>query len=357
MIEMKFRKKLIAGLAAAMLLLGGCGGKEAIDENGAYASGMALLEQGNLNEALAQFKTAVDQKDHVVEAYRGEGIVYLQEGTYSSAVTMFSRCLEAWENSGGRDQDFRDDVLMYQAEAYFKNNNIDEAIRIYTTITDGDNSDKAYLLRGIAYVTKGDVDSAEKDFDKVVKEAPTYENCIHIYEAMASASRKADGAEYLKKALEQKPETAEDYYNEGVVYYSIGNLENAKDDLSHAIEMGSSAAVEMLGKVCIEMGQTETAREAYQDMINKGEFQAAAYNGLALCDIADGQYQSGLEKIQIGLQDTSDPDAVKNLLYNEIVAYEKLLDFETAKAKMAEYLALYPNDENAIRENKFLSTR
>ena len=356
--NVNWKMPFVSALLAVMLVLPGCGAKEeAVDENGAYATGMTLLEQGNLNEALAQFKTAVDQEDHVVESYRGEGIVYLQEGTYTSAITMFTRCLDALEDGGDNDAAFREDVLLYEAEAYMKNNNIDEAISIYSDLTSGENPEKAYLMRGIAYVTLGDVDSAKQDFDKVVKTAASYENCIHIYEALASVSRKADGVEYLQKALEQTPETADDYYNEGVVYYTSGNLEQAKEDLNHAIELGSSDAVEMLGKVCIELGETEAAREAYQNMINDGMFQAAAYNGLALCDIADEQYQAALDEINIGLQDTSDPDATKNLLYNQIVAYEKLLDFETAKAKMTEYLAMYPGDENAIRENKFLSTR
>ena len=47
----------------------------------------------------------------------------------------------------------------------------------------------------------------------------------------------------------------------------------------------------------------------------------------------------------------------KSLLYNEIVVYEYQKDFATAKSKMAEYLAAYPDDQDAVRENQFLSTR
>ena len=47
----------------------------------------------------------------------------------------------------------------------------------------------------------------------------------------------------------------------------------------------------------------------------------------------------------------------QDLLFNEIVAYEKKLDFQTAKAKAEAYVALYPSDEQGQKEYEFLSTR
>ena len=47
----------------------------------------------------------------------------------------------------------------------------------------------------------------------------------------------------------------------------------------------------------------------------------------------------------------------QRLSFNEIVAYEHLGNFEQAKALMDTYLASYPGDEKAKREQVFLSTR
>ena len=47
----------------------------------------------------------------------------------------------------------------------------------------------------------------------------------------------------------------------------------------------------------------------------------------------------------------------QDLYFNEIVVYEKKLDFATAKEKAAEYVKNYPADEAGIRENNFLKTR
>ena len=47
----------------------------------------------------------------------------------------------------------------------------------------------------------------------------------------------------------------------------------------------------------------------------------------------------------------------RDLLYNEIVVYEKKHDFQTAKQKAEEFMQLYPDDEAGQREYDFLSTR
>ncbi|MEI3218996.1 MAG: tetratricopeptide repeat protein [Lachnoclostridium sp.] len=45
------------------------------------------------------------------------------------------------------------------------------------------------------------------------------------------------------------------------------------------------------------------------------------------------------------------------MMFNEIAAYEKMGDYETAKEKLREYTEKYPDDENAAKEAEFLETR
>ena len=48
---------------------------------------------------------------------------------------------------------------------------------------------------------------------------------------------------------------------------------------------------------------------------------------------------------------------MQSLLFNEVVAYEKKLDFATALQKVQEYLEIYPDDKEASKEMAFLKTR
>ena len=42
-------------------------------------------------------------------------------------------------------------------------------------------------------------------------------------------------------------------------------------------------------------------------------------------------------------------DEMQSLLFNEIVAYEKKLDFSTAQEKAVSYVGMYPEDEEAAK--------
>ena len=177
-----------------------------------------------------------------------------------------------------------------------------------------------------------------------------------FYQIYVDHNKAVDGDAYLKMALELEPQDGEDCYHRGRIYEYEKNYEAARDELKTAMEQGYEDAMLLLGRVYLEMEDPASARSMYQEYLQKSEQGAKAYNGLAMCDIYDGAYDSALENIAQGLKENSKEDE-QGLLYNEIVAYEYKRDFATAKEKMKIYLEQYPEDEAALRENEFLSTR
>ncbi|MDD2355179.1 MAG: tetratricopeptide repeat protein [Lachnospiraceae bacterium] len=69
-----------------------------------------------------------------------------------------------------------------------------------------------------------------------------------------------------------------------------------------------------------------------------------------------GEYEKALNDFQIG-QKIDNNGVMQDLLYNEIVAYEKLGQFSKAEEMMQSYLKSYPDDQDAQREQLFLQTR
>ena len=47
----------------------------------------------------------------------------------------------------------------------------------------------------------------------------------------------------------------------------------------------------------------------------------------------------------------------QEMRFNEIAAYEKTGDYESARTKLKEYVEDYPDDERAAKEAEFLETR
>ena len=98
------------------------------------------------------------------------------------------------------------------------------------------------------------------------------------------------------------------------------------------------------------------AKAMFQQYVSQAENGAKGFNGLALCDIEDGDYDSALSDIESGIHVAGAED-MQSLLFNEIVVYEKKLDFQTALQKAQEYLELYPEDKTVKKELAFLKTR
>ena len=332
---------------ALLPALGGCRRQD----SGAYDRGMEALAAAEYDTAMEEFQAAANEDGRRAEAYRGEGIIYLKRQDYEHAIALFNLSLENMEHA---NEEFREDVLYYQAEAYLGAGQVEEAAAVYQELEGGNRPGLAYFQQGQMKLNEGDTDQAEELFRQAVEEDGSYEMYIRVYEAYAAVRREADGAVYLREALEQTPSDGEDYYREGMICYYLEDYSQARSSLSQAAEDGIDEARLLLGKICLETGDISGARSVYQDWLREEESAASAYNGLALCDIAEGNYDSALVNIENGL---SCGGAEEELLFNEIVVYEYKLDFNTAKEKMQEFLKKYPDNQEAVRENSFLQSR
>ena len=346
------KSRRFVGMAVLIgaLCLSACKGHKDIDY---YEKGMQQLEKGKYKEAQDTLKEAVKGDFDLAASYRGLGIAALRAGDYKGAISAFSRSLLNLKNEGAA---FEKDVQCYLALVRTLYGENEKAIKVYTEILDKYPEAQYYYLRGRCEIKEGNLERAKKDFDLAVKDSKDYDMYISIYEAYMEKNMEIDGTAYLDKALSLSVEEAKDYYNRGKVYYALKEYELAKADLIEAMNKGSADAMLLLGKVYISMGDIANARAMYKDYIAEHKEGALVYNGLALCDMEEGNYDSALENIEKGIS-LGQGNEVKSLLYNKVVVFEKKYDFANAQKAMADYLQIYPNDEKALRENAFLSTR
>lgn len=336
-------------IGSVMVVASGCG-KE---ESGAYERATEALEAGNYALAEQEFDEAERLDGRKAEVCRGKGILYLAQGQYDQAMDMFDQALE---EAGNKNKAFVQDVRMYQAETSFEKGDLDSAEAICKEVLENGKGQEAELLLGRIALQEGDTEEAAEYFSRSTEENPSYEMYLTIYDLYVASSMEADGAAYLEKGLELVPANADDYCDQGLMYYNLGQFENAKTSFARAVDLGNTDAVPMMGKLYLDNGEVQAARSMYQSYLNENLRPALAYNGLALCDIADQRYDEALGNIGKGLEE-NDPDVRESLLLNEIAVYEHKLDFQTAKAKMQAFLQEYPDNEEAQRENIFLQSR
>ena len=345
-------KKIICLLAAGLgaLLLTGCGG----ENQKTYEQANADLEEANYDYALNEYQACISAGYKLAQSYRGSGIVKLRTGDYQGAIDDLTNALND-EKTGKSD---RKDLLEYRAAAELKAELYDQAMADCQTLAE-DYSLNAndYYLTGCVALAMDSYDEASSNFSEAYGSDSTYEMAIQIYEAYLGQDMEADGTRYLEAALKTEAKTADDYCERGKVYYYMDDYENARTELTTAADKGSTEATLILGMVYMAQGDTSNARSFYQQYIDAdGDDPAKGYNGLALCDISDGDYDSALQNISQGLGDATS-DEMRDLLFNEIVVYEKKLDLSTALSKAQEYVQTFKDDDAAAKEQTFLQSR
>lgn len=341
---------LLAVYCLSFMTLAGCSAENSRN----YKQAAQDLKNGNYEIALEEYETSVAADVKPAQSYRGAGVAQMKLGNYEDAITNFNNAL-ACDKVGRK---LKKDILSYRAAAYLKIKAYNEAMTDCQTLAESYDMDAdLYFLTGEVALAMDSYEEAGSDFEQAYGEDATYDRAIQIYGAYLEKDMEADGTRYLEAALKTEPKNAEDYCNRGKVYYYMEDYSNAQKELTEAVNQKSTEGMLLLGMVYRAQGDTSNARSMYQQYVSADDSDPAkGYNGLALCDMDDGSYDSALENISKGLEDAS-TEEMQDLLFNEIVVYEKKLDFATALSKMQEYIKMFPDDENAAKELTFLQSR
>lgn len=347
------RKRLVGKILAlgllAALLTTGCGAKtEQIGE------AMALLETMDYQGALELFAQAQENKENQRLIHRGMGIAYFKLSEYDQAIQCF---LDALSGSNGLVEDMDYDVNYYLAAAYSRSGRYQEAKEVYDSILAlKPEEENAYFMRANAELALDQYTAAKEDFDKVVAMDPAnYDRLFSIYESFAQYGYKTAGQEYLETALEDGEKSLSDF-EKGRIYFYLEDYPKAYVALEEAKNDGTAQSSLYLGKAYEATGDYNYACNVYRSYLEKSGDSAEMYNQLGICEMKRMNIQAALDAFQAGLA-LQDKSMHQTLSYNEMVAYEKLGDFNKAAELVRAYLKLYPEDSEAQRELDFLSTR
>ena len=351
---MTIRKRLqgILLVLAAGSLLTGC---LARSEGGSLTrQGMAAVEGNDYNTALADFTQAISSGEDKIMAYRGLGITLMGLARYDEAVVAFDSALE---DADSKMPETVRDITLYQISARYRSGDYSGVVEECTRLLDEEESLEPLYYLGAAYLAMSDQEQARSCFDRAVALKPgDYSLYLQIYELYEKQNLTAVGDEYLQKALGTMPRSMEDSYHIGQIQFYLKKYEDAKNALIEPVNKNYLPALSLLGEIYLAQEDYVHAVSTYEQIMEKSGESPSAYNGLALCALASGDFDGALSYISKGLAMEED-EGKQQLLFDEIVVYERSLDFATALEKAQAYVDLYPTDEAGRRELQFLSTR
>lgn len=335
----------------AVFLFTGCGTSAKNENLNAGMEQVALLEYDN---ALTSFEAARAAGEEERLISRGEGLAYMGKTLYAEAAQAFEKALAG---SDGRISDLDYDINYYLATAYYKQGELERAIKVYDAIIALRSEERdAYYLRGVIYAEQGRLEEAQTDFDKTLAlDGTDYDRLIEIYGVLEKNGYKEIGQTYLQTAMDAGTKNMTNYEKGRICYY-LGDYENARTYLEKARDENGYEAVLFLGKTYETLGDNNYAISVYNSYLESGEPNAQVLNQLGLCKMNTADYEGALAAFQAAMK-IEDNGIMQALKMNEIIAYERLCDYKKAAVLMESYLKTYPDDQTAQREYSFLQTR
>lgn len=336
-------------LLAAALLLGGCTNKA---DKESLEKGEKLVKEEAYEEALAVFQGLESSKADMRRVYRGIGLSYMGMGQYEDAISALERSLK---EAGGKISDWEYDTNYYLAIAFEKNGQRQDAIDTWSNLISTKKEAESYFQRGLLYLKNEKKEQVEKDFDAAVAaDEGDYQLPIRIYEAV-SGNYPELGDKYLRQLTEREAKSGEALYYKGIAYRELGETTAAEDTLKQAVKEGFGEANLVLGEMFNVEGSYDYAIGFYQAYVKENPESERAYEELMAAQMVQKDYPGALETLNKArkLENFSG----KELEWYEIICYEYMGDYGTAREKAAIYVEAWPKEERVQREYEFLKTR
>jgi tetratricopeptide (TPR) repeat protein len=167
---MKLFFQIIFQIFLILTILAGCATTEVIKENDPVVlnkQGVAFIEEGQYDRAIAYFNKAKEISPSNAEAYNNRGVAYNKKGRYGRAISDFNKAIELIPRY--------DKAYNNRGLAYYNKGQYDKAISDFNKALElNPRYDKTYFNRGLAYDKKGRYGRAISDFNKALNINPRY---------------------------------------------------------------------------------------------------------------------------------------------------------------------------------------
>lgn len=162
-----------------------------------------------------------------------------------------------------------DQVILVQAEAEIltKEDRLEEALESFNKAIENNKDTELLYARAMLAEKLGKLDVLERDLTKILKTEPDNAQALNAlgYSLTEHTDRHEEAYEYIKRALELKPDSFYILDSMGWVLYRLGKLDEAVVYLRKALAINPDAEIAAhLGEVLWVMGDRDAAVEVLQ---------------------------------------------------------------------------------------------
>jgi Flp pilus assembly protein TadD len=303
--------------------------------------GVCLDKEGRQDEAIAEYRKALEIKPDYSEALNDLGVVYYEKGDLEAAIAQYRKALETQPDSAN--------IRYNLGNALASHGKLEEAIAQYrTALKAAPNDGKVVNNLGISLGKNGQLDEAITLYRQFLKVAPDNAKALNNLGVALLTKGDLDGAmAQYRKALEVAPDNAEALRNLGSALQAKGDWEAAIEQYHKALKIApdNAEAIYNLGSAMERKGENEGAIEQYRKALEIKPDYVEARNSLGAALYAKGDREAAIEQYRKALETQPDYAEARNNL--GVALYAKG-DLEAAIMHYRKALELKPNYAEAI---------
>lgn len=260
--------------------------------------GDQYLLQGQLPQAIEQYRTAIKLNPMCVEAHSNLGVALAEGGQLDQAVSEYSEALRIAPGNAEAQYNF--------GNLLAKMGRTSEAIAHYQRAAElNPGSADVQLNLGIAYRTTGASEEAIAHLARSVTLDPdSFATRLNLADALVRRGRPQEAIEHFVAAARLKPDSSEAQNNWGTALLALDRPDEALGHFRSALVLDASSAEAYynLGTALAATKQFPAAIEAFEHALRLSPNDAATYASLAESYEAAGRSAEALATAQKGLE-------------------------------------------------------
>lgn len=251
--------------------------------------GTVAVARGQLEEAVENYRRAVERQPDLAEAHYSLANALLSQGKRDLALHQYRRALEckpdyaeAYKNLG---------VLLKER------GQVEEALRCFQqAVQHKPDYALAHFEAGNARHVRGELDAALACYRQALRFRPNlFEAHINLGNVLKDQNRLDEALASYRCALLLQPDSALTHNNLGVIYLEQGKLPDAEASFQRALEIAPDLADthNNLGLVLTKQGRLDESLASHQKAVDLAPANAEWRLNRALAWILDGNYAQG----------------------------------------------------------------
>ncbi len=305
-----------------------------------YDYGLALIKKGQLDDAIAEFKSALEIRPAYAAAENDLGMAFSQKGQLDDAMAHFQKALEINPNLA--------DAHNNLGLALSKKGRVDEALAEYQKVLKIDpDSVKAYNRIGISLFQKGQLNEAIAQFKKALEIDPGYTDASNnLSKILSQKNQEGEATSQSQTASKINPTDAKALNNYGLALLQKGQVDEALPQFQKALKINPNFADahNNLGLALSKKGQMDEAMAQFQKALELDPGHAQAHYNLGVLFLQKGQTDQAMAQCKKALEINPDYAQAHNGL-GAILFQKGQLD--EAIVQFQETLRLNPSNTNA----------